>query len=149
MRSQGHPSSDLRGLDTLLAACELRMGLQSFNAALPGSQEVHQSCRLQAVGIAHNSCKVPDQHVPLLVQHFWPCPLQHCCTACLACLHMLSSRCWQQAIQGLQAMHTSISHSYERAAVTGNAHTNQCAAGSQGREAGSRCISGLVGSSRG
>ena len=43
MRSQGQPSSDPRGLDTLLAACELRMGLQSFNAALPGSQEVHVS----------------------------------------------------------------------------------------------------------
>ena len=40
---QGQPSLDPRGLDTLLAACELRMGLQSFNAALPGSLEVRVS----------------------------------------------------------------------------------------------------------
>ena len=37
---QNQASPDPRGLDTLLAACELRMGLQSFSTAAPGSKEV-------------------------------------------------------------------------------------------------------------
>ena len=37
---QSQPSSDPRGLDTLLAACELRIGLQSLSSAAPGSKEV-------------------------------------------------------------------------------------------------------------